>query len=154
MKLRLIEIAQDGTPARCPGHIPPSGRDVIEGTVVMYEALGFQPPWIGYLADRDGDIVGACTFKGPPQDGRVEIAYMTFPEFEGRGVATEMVRQLVKLAQDHDPRLTLSAQTPQQEGASTVILRRLGFVLHGPITDADESPLWQWLRVPEDASHE
>lgn len=150
MKLRLIEIGRDGAPARCPGHIPPSGRDVIEGTVVMYEALGFHPPWIGYLADRDGDIVGACAFKSPPREGRAEIACVTFREFEGRGIAGEMARQLVKLAQDADPSVALVAHTPRREGASTVMLRDLGFAVAREIVHPDEGPLWEWLRRPQE----
>ncbi|HKY92282.1 MAG TPA: GNAT family N-acetyltransferase, partial [Nevskiaceae bacterium] len=92
MKLRLIEIGPDGSPARCPGFLPPAARDVLEGMAVLYEAEGFHKPWIGYLVDRDGDVVGTCAFKGPPKDGRVEIAYHTFPEYENRGMAREMAR--------------------------------------------------------------
>jgi len=144
MKVRLIEIGIDGAPARCPGHIPPAGRDVLEGTVHLYEAGGFQPPWIGYLADRDGDIVGACAFKSPPRDGRVEIAYMTFPEFEGRGIASEMARQLVQLARQSQPGVVVVALTLPQESASTSILRRLGFSLAGEIEHPEDGRVWEW----------
>ena len=145
MKLRLIEIGADGAPARCPGHIPPAGRDVLEGTVHLYEAGGFHPPWVGYLADRDGDIVGACAFKSPPQDGRVEIAYMTFPEFEGRGIASEMARQMVNLARQAQPDVTVVAQTLPQESASTAILRTQGFAFEGEVEHPDDGRVWQWI---------
>lgn len=148
MKLRLIEIGADGTPARCPGHIPPSGRDVLEGTANLYACTGFSPPWVGYLADRDGDVVGACAFKAPPQDGRVEIAYMTFPEFEGRGIAAEMARRLVHLARQTDPALTVIAQTPAQENASAAILRKLGFAFECELDHPEDGRLWQWQLAP------
>jgi [ribosomal protein S5]-alanine N-acetyltransferase len=144
MKLRLIEIGADGAPARCPGHIPPAARDVLEGTVHLYEAGGFHPPWVGYLADRDGDIVGACAFKAPPRDGRVEIAYMTFPEFEGRGIASEMARQLVQFAVQALPGVVVVAQTAPEEGASTAILRKQGFSFEREVEHVDDGRVWQW----------
>lgn len=149
MKLRLIEIGADGAPARCPGAIPPAGRDVLEGTAHLYEATGFHPPWVGYLADRDGDVVGACAFKAPPQAGRVEIAYMTFPEYEGRGIAAEMARQLVQVARSADPTLTVIAQTLPQEGPSTAILRKLGFTFETEVQHPDDGLIWQWILTPE-----
>ena len=146
MKLRLIEIRADGSPARCPGLMPPAARDVLEGTTVMYETGGFTPPWIGYLADRDGDVVGACAFKGPPHEGRVEIAYHTFPEYEKRGIAREMARQLLALAAQADPQVVVTAQTLPQESASTKILRGLGFKLEGPVESEEDGTVWQWSR--------
>lgn len=148
MKLRLIEIRVDGSPARCPGLMPPAARDVLEGTAALYESSGFVPPWVGYLADRDGDVVGTCAFKSPPRDGRVEIAYHTFPEYERRGIATEMARQLVKLAADTDPSVTVTAQTLPKESASTRILRGLGFALEGTVVTEEDGPVWEWSRKP------
>lgn len=149
MKLRLIEIGVDGAPARCPGLIPPAGRDVIEGTANLYAAVGFTPPWVGYLADRDGEVVGACAFKSPPEQGRVEIAYHTFPEYEGHGIASEMARQLVQLARQADPSVTVIAQTRPEESASTRILRRLGFAFETEVDHPEDGRLWQWLLKPE-----
>jgi RimJ/RimL family protein N-acetyltransferase len=146
MKLRLIEIRADGSPARCPGLMPPAARDVLEGTAAMYESTGFEAPWVGYLADRDGDVVGACAFKGPPQDHRVEIAYHTFPEYTNRGIAREMARQLVALAVQADPQVVVTAQTLPQESASTKILRELGFTLEGPVEGEEDGTVWQWSR--------
>lgn len=148
MKLRLIEIGEDGTPARCPGQIPPSGRDVLEGTVNLYAHCGFAPPWIGYLADRDGNVVGACTFKGAPRDRCVEIAFMTFPEYERRGVAGEMARQLVQIAQQADPQVMLVAHTPTQDDAGASVLRRLGFACAGEHEHPEEGRVWQWQLAP------
>lgn len=148
MKLRLIEIGADGTPARCPGTIPPAGRDVLEGTANLYEANGFHPPWVGYLADRDGDVVGACAFKAPPEAGRVEIAYMTFSEYEGRGIAAEMARQLVQMARQAEATLTVIAQTLPQESASTSILRKQGFVFETEVQHPEDGLLWQWKLAP------
>jgi RimJ/RimL family protein N-acetyltransferase len=149
MKLRLIEIRADGSPARCPGFMPPAARDVLEGTAVLYESSGFHPPWIGYLADRDGEVVGACAFKSPPVQNRVEISYFTFPEYEGRGIAAEMARQLVRIARDAAPGVTVFAQTQPLENASTRILGRLGFRFECELLHPDDGRVWQWVLDPE-----
>ncbi len=70
-------------------------------------------PWGTYLAvDPDSrQVVGTCGFRGPPHGRRVEIAFWTFPPFEGRGWATSMARALVARAYEH-PRSTASSPTP------------------------------------------
>lgn len=42
---------------------------------------------VGYFIIHDNIIVGSCGFVGKPNDGVVEIAYWTFKEYEGKGVA-------------------------------------------------------------------
>lgn len=144
MKLRLIEIYQDGSPARCPGAMPPAARDDAEGTAMFYQDAGYAPPWIGYLVDWDGELVGSCAFKGAPTNGLVEIAYHTFPGWENRGIATRTALELLRLARQTDPSLSVIAQTLPEENASTAVLRRLGFELEGPVQHPQDGPVWQW----------
>ena len=73
---------------------------------------------------------------------------MTFPEYEGRGIAAEMARQLVQVAQQADPTLTVTAQTLPRQSASTAILRKQGFAFEGEVQDPEEGLLWQWTRTP------
>ena len=47
--LRLIAILDGGQPAFCAGEMPPAARDVLEATALLYDDVGFVPPWIGYL---------------------------------------------------------------------------------------------------------
>src|SRR5437667_8287355 len=64
---------------------------VARQTAQFQEKVGSRPPWVGYLAQEMGGtkLVGACGFKGNPDaEGSVEIAYFTFPAYEGRGYAT------------------------------------------------------------------
>lgn len=152
MKLRLIEIARDGSPARCTGFMSPAARDAMEGTAAFYDVVGFAPPWIGYLVDRDGDIVGSAAFKGAPSGGEVEIAYQVFAGFESRGVGTETARQLLRLAREADPALTVTAQTPPLESASTEILRRLGFSQRATLGHSDDGLVWVWQLPPDRAA--
>lgn len=66
-------------------------RTAAQQTVGLLERTGAgAPPWSGFLAvDRVQSVmVGTCGFKGPPASQRiVDIAYFTFPQFDGRGVA-------------------------------------------------------------------
>lgn len=150
MKLRLIEIGADGAPSRCPGNLPPAARDVMEGTVNLYAHEGFEPPWVGYLADWDGDVVGACAFLSPPREGRVEISCQTFAGFSGRGLATEMTRQLVQRARAADPEIEILAQTEAPDGAPVHLLKKLGFVHDTVAAHPGGVRVWQW-RLPAQA---
>ncbi len=67
-------------------------------SVLFYARVGYSPPWIGYYASVDGTIVGSGGFKGRPLNGKVEIAYGTFPAFRTKGVGTAICRRLVELA--------------------------------------------------------
>ena len=111
----------------------------------MYRASGFVPPWIGYLAVDDGSIVGTCAFKCAPVNGRVEIAYFTFPEFEGRGIATAMARRLIAIAHAEQP----GHRRHRADIAGTQCLEQqysaaLGFKLAGFAVDADVGKVWEW----------
>ncbi len=146
--IRLIAIHQDGSPAEPVAPLGPEVRDALTGTAGMYRSSGYQPPWIGYLAMEGDAAVGTCAFKSPPQNHRVEIAYFTFPPHEGRGVATAMAEALIALARHTDPSLTLTAQTLPEDGASTRILRRLGFGLADEVVHPEDGTVWEWRLAP------
>ena len=77
----------------------PECIDILDVYPGFYERVGFIKPWIGYFATWHNDeIIGCGGFKGRPLNGKVEIAYGTFKNYEGRGVATEICRQLVSLS--------------------------------------------------------
>jgi len=117
---------------------------VLQATRELYQRVGFSPPWIGYLAERDGVIVGVCGFKSPPQAGRVEIAYATVPEFQGQGIATELARQMICIAQESEPGIIVTAQTLPEVNASTSILTKLGFRNLGIIQHPEDGPVYDW----------
>jgi RimJ/RimL family protein N-acetyltransferase len=145
--MKLVPITKAGAttePVADPSGVVP---DVLAGTATMYRASGFEPPWIGYLAVEDGVCVGTCAFKSAPRDGRVEIAYFTFPRDQGRGVATRMATELVRLAREADPSVAVAAQTLPEESASTTILRKLGFRLVGEAKHPVDGRVWEWLKI-------
>ena len=102
---------------------------------------------MGYLVLEEDTIVGTCAFRSPPRNGAVEIAYFTFPEFEGRGFATEMARHLIQIVQDTLPGTRIFAFTLPEENASNCILQKLGFGFCGETRDEDELVVWRWELV-------
>ncbi|MCP5045720.1 MAG: hypothetical protein GY940_01010 [bacterium] len=72
--MELIAITETGHPAKQVGALPEIAKDVMKSAAEMYQSVGFQPPWIGYLAFEEEHCVGTCAFKSPPTAGRVEMA--------------------------------------------------------------------------------
>ena len=100
------------------------------------------------LAGESGVFVGTCAFKTPPNEEGVEIAYFTFPEHEGRGVATRMAKRLVEIAEIEGVR-PVRAQTLPEENASTSILKKLGFKCVGPVQHPEDGTVWEWRLAAE-----
>src|SRR5678816_2044541 len=98
MELQLIAITHDGTLTTPVESLSGLASQIVEATTQLYSAVGYEPPWIGYLAVENGSCVGSCAFKSPPKNNRVEIAYFTFPGHESRGVATQMASALIRIA--------------------------------------------------------
>ena len=152
-RLELLTIRPDGTPHDFEGGLPEVATSALHATARLYDAIGFREPWVGYLAIDGERAVGTCSFKAPPAGGRVEIAYFTFPGFEGRGFATAMARRLTDMALDTQPGITVAAQTLPVANASNAILRKLGFRLAGTALDDEAGDVWEWqlpvvLRTP------
>jgi ribosomal-protein-alanine N-acetyltransferase len=144
--LRLIPINKRGKPALPVENLPEIVTEIGKAQVDLYKAEGFVLPWVGYLAVDEDLCVGCCGFKSPPKEGRVEIAYFTFPPFEGKRYATRMAEQLVEIAEAADPDVQVIAQTLPDESPSTAILRRLNFELVGTVEHPDDGPVWEWHR--------
>jgi ribosomal-protein-alanine N-acetyltransferase len=162
-QLELIEIRADGAPKGDLRSLSEFAVDACARTAAHYKRTGFSLPWISFLARCGSDIVGVCAFTAAPSDGRVEIAYHTFPPFEGRGMATAMVRELIRCARGADPDVELFAHTLAERNASNAILRKLGFEFVGQRRHCQEGEIWEWRhgsitgpcseRLPEPRSH-
>ena len=100
-------------------------------------------PWCGYVARRDGHPVGFGGFKGAPEDGVVEIGYMTFPRYTGTGVATDVAAQMIDIARDAGS-ICVIAHTLCETNASTAVLAGNGFVRDGFGHDDDVGEVWRW----------
>ena len=116
---------------------------MLEQSATLLASKPRAPEWGCFLAvdDDAGRVVGFCGFKdGPAADGSVEVAYFTFPAFEGRGVATWMATELVARA----GRRRVIAHTLPERNASCRVLENAGFVLVGDVVDPEDGPVWQW----------
>jgi RimJ/RimL family protein N-acetyltransferase len=103
------------------------------------------PEWFGYLVveGETRQLVGTCSLKGPPVEGVVEIAYFTFPGFEGRGIGTEMARFLLERAGTLPDVTAVLAHTAAESNASTRILEKIGMRFAG-VEEEDGVPVWRW----------
>ncbi|HEY6507567.1 MAG TPA: GNAT family N-acetyltransferase, partial [Vicinamibacterales bacterium] len=95
---------------------------VVGRTLVAIPASVDELQWSGYFVvdEATREVVGSCAFKSPPtDDGAVEIAYFTYPGFEGRGYATALARKLVDLAGRSPEVRRVVAHTLPETNAST-----------------------------------
>ena len=122
-------------------------QGVAEQSLAFMKTFPYETPpeWFGYLVveGETGQLVGTCSLKGPPVDGAVEIAYFTFPGFEGRGIGTEMARFLVERAVTLQDVTLVTAHTAAEHNASTRILEKIGMRLTGEAVE-DGVAVWRW----------
>jgi uncharacterized protein (DUF849 family) len=126
-------------------------QDVAARTLAFGRTTGAAPPWAGYLAVDPALrlVVGTCAFKGPPDAARmVELAYFTFPAWEGRGYATAMAAALQACAAASGEVGLVRAYTLPERNASGRILEKLGFWNAGEGVDAEAGRVWRWDWCP------
>jgi RimJ/RimL family protein N-acetyltransferase len=115
---------------------PDSLRDVLG---YFYGLCQEHPEWEGWLTwyaikiDNDYPMLcGSIGFKGPPDKrGMVEIGFSVLPEFQGRGLATEMVAGIVQWAKRQPGVKKIEAETNIDNKASIRVLEKNGFVRTG-----------------------
>jgi ribosomal-protein-alanine N-acetyltransferase len=124
-------------------------RQVIAQHEAHRERTGAPTEWGGFLAidPTTRAVVGTCGFvDAPDADGCVEIAYFTFPPFEGKGWGTAMAAALRAYAAASGAARTVRAHTLPEPNASTRILERNGFVQVGDAVDHEVGRVWRWER--------
>lgn len=141
MKLRALrqnENAQDEI------FQSPECQELLKVYETYYPEMGYQPPWTAYLILHHNKVVGTCSFTGKPVDGKVEIAYWTFKEFEGQGIASFACKELIEIALKADSSVRITAKTAPEKNASTAILEKNGFVYSEIVQDEDIGDAWLW----------
>ncbi len=149
--LRLKAIGLDADPATLAvelaqafGGDPGPAREILAQTLNHLTKEPRPAPWGSYLASAGGRTIGICAFKSAPDaEGTVEIAYMTFPAFEGQGHAGAMAAALVEVAAMAGAPLVV-AHTLPEENPSNRALRRNGFVHAGETIDPEDGLVWRW----------
>ena len=107
-------------------------------------------PWVCYLTLAGTEWVGGGGFTGPPMAGRVEIGYFSLPDQQRRGHGRRTAAELLRIAHQADPTLTVIAHTQREVGVSpglspsARILRSLGFGPPQAAHEAELGPVWRW----------
>jgi RimJ/RimL family protein N-acetyltransferase len=140
--MKLHEIKNESV--QIPFDLTSIAKDAVDSTIQLYNKSGFRPPWIGYLAEEEGEIVGTCAFKSSPINKRVEIAYYTFPGNEGKGIATKMGDMLINIARENDASVKVFAQTLPVRNASNSVLQKLGFRFIRSKFHQEDGEVWEW----------
>jgi RimJ/RimL family protein N-acetyltransferase len=125
----------------------PDCQELFESYPAYYFKMGYHPPWIGYLVIRKSTVVGVGGFIGKPIEGKVEIAYGTFKEYEGQGIASFSCKQLISIAKTTNPEIIITAKTAPEPNASTKILERNGFKFTGIVQDEGIGDAWEWVLI-------
>jgi RimJ/RimL family protein N-acetyltransferase len=144
MTFSLVRCAADGQPVEPIGVLAAGIAANCVSTANLYARVGFVEPWVGYIAVDSGAAVGGGAFVGPSRENRVEIAYYTLKEFDGRGYATQTAAGLLAIARRAQPGVVITAFTLPDWNASTKVLQRLGFELFGDARDPDAGDVWEW----------
>lgn len=142
MELRIINVNEDKTNGV---YASTDCQNLINSMNEYYPKIGFIVPWVGYFVLRNNQIVGTGGFTGQPVEGKVEIAYWTFKEFEGQGVASFTCKELISISKNTDPQLVITAKTAPEHNASTKILQKNGFEFSGIVQDDEIGDAWLWV---------
>ena len=156
--VRLVPILPADVDAYAAGEkLPPAGKEpdgltkaliraVAENVGPAYRFTTQKPPFIHYFVEdlETGALVGSCGFKDTCRDGRAEITYATFPQYENQGFGTAAARAIVDLAWQQEIVQLLLPHTVTMENTSTAILSGLKFEQTSTEDDPDDGPVWEW----------
>ena len=122
----------------------PDCQESLPMMIAFFQKVGYEPPWIGYYAIVNEELVGMGAFKGPPKNGKVEIAYVTVERFRGKGNGGIICKKLVEIALENDADIDVRARTLPEVNHSTRILEKNHFVLVGTVDDPEDGEVWEW----------
>jgi [ribosomal protein S5]-alanine N-acetyltransferase len=142
MELKIININEDKANEI---YASTDCQQLITSMEEYYPKIGFNKPWVGYFVINNNQVVGTGGFTGQPKNGKVEIAYWTFKEFEGQGVATFACKELITISKKADPQIIITAKTAPEYNASTKILQNNGFTFSEIVQDDEIGEAWLWI---------
>lgn len=96
-------------------------------------------------------VVGLCSFKAPPVEGRVELGYGISPGHRGQGHATAAMAEVIEASRRARSLRTLAAEVATTNVASTRVLQKNGFALVGHRQDSEDGLVEVWEREVEPA---
>ena len=150
--LALLDAAVDDRPAlaRALGCELAEGWDVFPASVrrardtVAADPGGARWGTRLFVVDTPPTLVGWGGFKGAPRDGVVELGYAIAPSWQGRGLATAAVRDLLHEAFAAPEVLTVIAHTLPESGPSAHVLEKAGFAHDDEVPDERVGQTWRF----------
>jgi RimJ/RimL family protein N-acetyltransferase len=145
--LRLILQTREDVRSMIEGMSPFEKAQLSATWIARFDASTIADPWVhGFrlLHRISGNVVGFCSFKGPPVDGVVEIAYGIAPDEQGKGYATEAARALVEFARAFPEVRVIRAHTLPDGAASKRVLEKCGFQHTGEVIDPEDGLVWRF----------
>ena len=97
-----------------------------------------------FVAGDPPELVGWGGFKGPPNDGVVELGYEIAESRRGHGLATEATRAMLAEAFADERVTAVIAHTLPERNASTRVLEKVGFAYDGEARE-DGDPVWRFV---------
>lgn len=109
---------------------------------------GDRPWWTPRLLilNSGATVIGVIGFKGPPNEGTVEIGYSVAPAYQSRGFATEAVCAMAGHAIRFCNVRKIRAHTKPEPCSSTRVLEKSGFQKTTEIIDPVDGLVWRWER--------
>jgi RimJ/RimL family protein N-acetyltransferase len=130
--------------------LPPGGVDdvsvleIVRGITRRLHEANCRKSWM--VVSKD-EVVGLCSYRRPPSDGRVEIGYGIAQSCRGMGHATRAIAAIVSAArQDSDVRVVM-AETSVNNPASARVLEKNGFERTGSRLDVEDGEVVTWQSV-------
>ena len=102
--------------------------------------------WWGWfpILISENMLVGNCGYKGPSNNGVVEIGYEVAESYRGKGLATEMAKALIEFAYASPEVNMIIAHTLPFENHSVSVLRRCGFEYACSVENPEDGLIWKW----------
>jgi [ribosomal protein S5]-alanine N-acetyltransferase len=152
-QLRLLDAALDSDAAlarELGAEVAPGWNSFPGALERTRDAVAADPESVAwgtrlFVAGDPPLLVGWGGFKGPPtKRGEVELGYEIAPGHQGRGLATDAVREMVAEAHAAGEVRSVIAHTLPELNASTRVLEKNGFVHDGEATDGEQGAVWRW----------
>jgi [ribosomal protein S5]-alanine N-acetyltransferase len=150
--LALLDAAIAGSAALGPalGGAVAEGWEVFPGSIERTRRIVAADPgstrWGArmFVLDEPRTLVGWGGFKGPPQQGEVELGYAVAPAWQGRGIATVAVREMLREAAADRAVRSVIAHTRPEPGPSVRVLEKAGFASEGEVPDQSIGTAWRF----------
>jgi ribosomal-protein-alanine N-acetyltransferase len=104
-----------------------------------------------FVAGNPPELVGWGGFKGPPEDGVVELGYEIAAARQGRGLATAATQAMLAEAFADDRVTAVIAHTLPERNASNRVLEKAGFGFDGE-AEEDGETVWRFRLARVDAT--